>query len=75
MDPAHSAGAWTTTWAFRFFRDWQWMPLDSAAALEPFVAHPFYDPEGLLIRFRPTHDPSSGLVGVEPFIEVEKEDE
>ena len=72
-----SAGAWhNDTWAFRFFRDWQWMPLDSAAALEPFVAHPFYDPEGLLIPIPPDaliRHPE--LVGVEPFIEVEKEDE
>ena len=72
-----SAGAWhNDTWAFRLFRDWHWMPLDSAAPLEPFVARPFYDPEGLLIPIPPdvlVRHPE--LVGVEPFIEVEKEDE
>ena len=31
------------------FEGWQWIPVDSAEALQPFVPHPFYDPEGMLI--------------------------
>jgi len=45
-----SAGAWhNDSWRMQRFEAWQWIPVDSAKALEPFVPHPFYDPEGMLI--------------------------
>ena len=45
-----SAGAWhNDSWRMERFEGWQWIPVDSAEALQPFVPHPFYDPEGMLI--------------------------